>query len=1804
MGYEEEDALKEGHYYQRYRNSRYKAEDFAIVQSPEGFVPLYTHNVFEDPSFDEDMAEGFLLHSGQQVYVWGKSGMTRYGELFYKVTYEDELGYSHTGYIEAQYVHLNPSYLKETNFLHDENIVSLDELAFFLAYSLGNLPIQNDAGLLYQKNINGDWKILPDLLTRMDFKDFSSIGEFLEAPILQSVLTNNQREELFEIYQEITITKSNPNGRNLLKDLWDVTKEARAYGLKKIVEDSTEDTITAFQRLAAFDSYAEVGKGDKKREYLINIGTEPEYALGTRPRLYLVDDQNFQKIENTKKNQYPKVLEWMARDPDGKVVTIGLTKKQTSAISLDKLGSYLIMAYVQRSAHVNDVELLSQYIRVINRDELAHKYIKANPETTDSYDLLARKRANKTKANDKVKSYKKKLKNPDRHVEYRKSKHQSTSLTKDYNHQAKYMNSFKKDSIISLNAIHIPDNVGVPQQLNLFIAEDKTRGGVPGIMYYTLYDFTSGATIVRYFGIATPENNISLKLINLYEEKRRTEADLKGIKNDVRTYGYSQDRTKQYLEHYKRLNKINKKLRNHTELIDVRREAIQDAFDSFSSYNEYPDGYIYIRNKIGLQPIETPGGATRWGRTAGYVGMGVAVLSIAVSSVALPPLALAGLAAVGAGAGLTSSFTSLAVNFQREEVDYAQASLDVIGVAAALMQLQTFNKLPKKPWRTKLPNGTANQLNTFTESGVKLEYWINLGLDSTQGIITSYQIIKEIDEIYKLGLEGEALQNKLASILMKNVSIGLLAVSRIASYGGYKDDLAAAKSKYQEAILNKNIKQITNSIDDSNSKITASELEVEMERYILELHKNDTKIHKENAYNAYKAHTKGQNLANTENKLVYDLPEFIAELSVKKSPSILKLFEQNPRQIQLMYNSILKKHGLLKTSLFNKIQDVDSKVTAKLSFDFIDSWQQNALFRSIMTSRPDYMNSWIVLKKAGLDELATDANYLSIINKMLQRNGSNEYLINLLKTKSTSLGNLDSVKNNPIKIWLQRQHDRLNYDGKFKDENIEKKYTNYANRAYAEKKANPNQKGVILDRISWQYFSENKLKPTIESLVKEMSVENKILKYQPDEFVTRAKAIFKEHALGFELKQLYIAHLTETEQLIPSIVNQLANPHLYGDKLKNILSSPANQHILTTILDNPATIQSWEFLYATGFVKLASQPESLKSVSNILKRNPSKAHRAHLVKLISAEEFDVNTGKFTNPSFEENYKTSSKDHAIDGTSISRVQWHYFNYITRVEMTIAAMPRTPEGVHIYNPSKFVQEVTDSKKFPNAAYEANSQWQELYIQHLRNTQQLMPSLATHLKNSELVAELKMAFEKNQQLYRHILNQPTDLTGWEFLHQAGFKTLSSEIQAIENASDILKVQTRDVHNHHLLELIGSGEIDLNTRSFKDGLTEKKYHTSRIDYKLEGKDITRAQWHHYNYVERVHISIESMPKSAKDVHIYDATAFLKQVTNKEQFPLGVSETNARWREIYIEHLITTGKLKESLKARINKAHLEPDFDTAWPKLQAVFETNPEYIDTWHIFADAGLHQLGEQVEFLKDFSRILKQDGFDDHYFVSLLKSRVDQDNIPPDLMKAWMDEWLRPHINKINEAGQFADADLEVGYQKYIDKQKIFNQTLKDRVAWQDYVARNIAFDKQVALSGKYEFKNVLLSNGKRIDALEVKGKKISATIHREAINFEEFSNNHKGFRKMLERINSEFPNRSTKVLNDPTIARTKTTIQSNNILEGKRLRGTRYLEVPKSNESSILRQEFEQIAKASGFKIRYAEEFTSKYTKLKE
>lgn len=173
-----------------------------------------------------------------------------------------------------------------------------------------------------------------------------------------------------------------------------------------------------------------------------------------------------------------------------------------------------------------------------------------------------------------------------------------------------------------------------------------------------------------------------------------------------------------------------------------------------------------------------------------------------------------------------------------------------------------------------------------------------------------------------------------------------------------------------------------------------------------------------------------------------------------------------------------------------------------------------------------------------------------------------------------------------------------------------------------------------------------------------------------------------------------------------------------------------------------------------------------------------------------------------------------------------------------------------------------------------------------------------------------------------------------------------------------------------------------------------------------------------------------------------------------------------------------------------------------------------------------------------------------------------------------------------NLLDDTGKFIDDTLENNYQAYIKRKISKGQTPKDRLEWKqasEYwtkespVARGNNFNKTVREADIYDYYEIFLENGKRLDSYDPDAGEI---ISRKATDLDKISE--ETYRRYLSEFSSKY-SEGTKIRSNAYPE-----------LDGQELRGQYILEIPASNANLSNIDYYEKIASEYDVILRFTEE----------
>ncbi|PAF36822.1 hypothetical protein CHH58_08165 [Terribacillus saccharophilus] len=171
-------------------------------------------------------------------------------------------------------------------------------------------------------------------------------------------------------------------------------------------------------------------------------------------------------------------------------------------------------------------------------------------------------------------------------------------------------------------------------------------------------------------------------------------------------------------------------------------------------------------------------------------------------------------------------------------------------------------------------------------------------------------------------------------------------------------------------------------------------------------------------------------------------------------------------------------------------------------------------------------------------------------------------------------------------------------------------------------------------------------------------------------------------------------------------------------------------------------------------------------------------------------------------------------------------------------------------------------------------------------------------------------------------------------------------------------------------------------------------------------------------------------------------------------------------------------------------------------------------------------------------------------------------------------------------LTSSGRFIDQSLESNYAIYLARKAKEGKPPRDRLEWKearDYwlndspMARGNKFNKTVRSRDIYDYHEIHLENGKRLDSYDPFAEEI---ISRKATDLDTIDE--KTYREYLKEMNTKYS------------AGTKIRSNAYPDLDGRQLEGKLILEIPATNKNIVDIERYEQIAKEYGIELRYMEE----------
>ena len=178
------------------------------------------------------------------------------------------------------------------------------------------------------------------------------------------------------------------------------------------------------------------------------------------------------------------------------------------------------------------------------------------------------------------------------------------------------------------------------------------------------------------------------------------------------------------------------------------------------------------------------------------------------------------------------------------------------------------------------------------------------------------------------------------------------------------------------------------------------------------------------------------------------------------------------------------------------------------------------------------------------------------------------------------------------------------------------------------------------------------------------------------------------------------------------------------------------------------------------------------------------------------------------------------------------------------------------------------------------------------------------------------------------------------------------------------------------------------------------------------------------------------------------------------------------------------------------------------------------------------------------------------------------------------------VKTEVNLLNDMGKFSDDALENNFQKYVNRKIMKGQIPKDRLEWKqasDYwtkespVARGNNFNKTVREADIYDYHEIYLENGKRLDSY---APDVEEIISRKATDLDKITE--ETYRGYLSEFSQKY-SEGTKIRSNAYPE-----------LDGQELKGQYILEIPASNANISNIDYYKQIAAEYDVVLRFMEE----------
>jgi hypothetical protein len=258
--------------------------------------------------------------------------------------------------------------------------------------------------------------------------------------------------------------------------------------------------------------------------------------------------------------------------------------------------------------------------------------------------------------------------------------------------------------------------------------------------------------------------------------------------------------------------------------------------------------------------------------------------------------------------------------------------------------------------------------------------------------------------------------------------------------------------------------------------------------------------------------------------------------------------------------------------------------------------------------------------------------------------------------------------------------------------------------------------------------------------------------------------------------------------------------------------------------------------------------------------------------------------------------------------------------------------------------------------------------------------------------------------------------------------------------------------------------------------------------------------------------------------------------------------------------------------EARAQKCDLDQILiDLQDAKLSKAFIEKSELVESWKVFKDANLSDaIRKNPANLEALSKAMKQNGYNAAYFENLLKSKTDPQ------------KFIDDYVSKLGTDGMFIDNTLEMEYASYVSRKARQGKPPRDRADWNEAsyymkynspTARGNKFNKKAELEYDINELNLVLDDGSfvRIDtyvpALQSPTGQ-GMIISRKATDLVDIDES--VFRKHLQEMKNKYA--------------PGTEIRSNAypILNGKKIEGKQYLQIPESNTTFYDIERYKKIA----------------------